>query len=138
MTPKGKPLFGKQPSAKRPPGAVAKLCPSDKRRSERHTTFKNGKIILRDRSVIDCIVRNDSEHGCLVTAIGAESLPDEVMIQLDMLSGHRPARVAWRDQGVAGLEFLGQAKSEASRANDAARERRLRAIREKLLDNTND
>ena len=98
--------FGKRGGPRAQPGALRAPQPSDNRRSERIPGFKNGKILTRRGAGYDCVVRNTSQHGCLVTLIEAEALPETVKVRLDMFSPERPARVVWRDQGVAGLEFL--------------------------------
>lgn len=104
-----KPSFGKRAtkSAKVTPRETAPN-PSDKREQGRAAAFKNAKLILRDQSVVECITRNVSDKGCLVSAVGAENLPDELNIRLSPLSEPLRAKVVWRDKGEAGLEFLKQ------------------------------
>ena len=100
------PLFGKRPGVDTAPGKRKNARPSDKRRADRVIGFKNGKLILPNGPAADCIVRNYSEYGCLITFVGAELLPETLSIRMDLLSPPQPARVVWRDQGVAGLEFV--------------------------------
>jgi len=102
-----KPSFGKRvtKSAKIAPRETIP-DPNDKRELGRAAAFKNAKLILRNNSVIECITRNVSDKGCLISAVGAENLPDEVCIRLSPLSEPLNAKVVWRDKGEAGLEFL--------------------------------
>ena len=107
MPTQGKPSFGKRAAVSdkvTPDKKPAKL--GDKREQERAPVFKNGKIVLSDHSAVECVARNVSEKGCLISAAGAENLPDEVTFHLDAISRPRRAKVIWREQGEAGLEFL--------------------------------
>jgi hypothetical protein len=101
-----KPLFGQGSRGAAPDAATRSLRRAETRRSERLTAFKNGKVILKNGGAQDCIVRNVSADGCMITLIGAENLPDEVSIRVDVLSKPRPAQIVWRDKGVAGVKFL--------------------------------
>ncbi len=107
MSASEKPSFGKRAtkSAKITPRETIPN-PNDKREGGRTAAFKNTKVILRDHSVVECITRNVSEKGCLISAVGAENFPDEVRIRLSPLSEPLRAKVVWRDKGEAGLEFL--------------------------------
>lgn len=98
-----KPLFGKRPT---PPRGGGGANPDDKRRSGRAATFKNAHIVLSDHKKIDCIARNVSAGGCMITVIGAEHLPDRLTIKLDPVSGARAAEIVWRAKGEAGLKFI--------------------------------
>ncbi len=102
-----KPSFGKKAAPARTPSKKAGPAkPGDKRASERKAAYKNCKIILSDRSVVDCIARNVSEKGCLISAAGAENLPEELVIQLDVISAPRRAKIVWVERGEAGIEFV--------------------------------
>lgn len=86
--------------------AAAPRDPREKRASGRRKVYKNSKIILSDRSLVECIARDVSDEGCRISVAGAENLPDEFTIQLDAFSGPRRAKVIWLDQNEAGLVFL--------------------------------
>ncbi len=101
-----KPLFGAGSRKAGPSIAKRPLRRAQTRRAERQRAFKNGKTILEDGSVLDCIVRNYSESGCVIMLIGAENLPEKLNIRVDVLSKPRPAQIVWWDKGVAGLMFL--------------------------------
>jgi PilZ domain len=97
--------FGKRKTASS--GAAPKLTrPTDKRGSDRTAAFKNAKVFIGGHTALDCAVRNLNQEGCMVSLLGAENLPDEVTIRLDPSQPRRRARVAWRDQNDAGLQFL--------------------------------
>ncbi len=80
--------------------------PGEKREMDRAPTFKNAHIVLMDRSTLECVARNVSEKGCMVSAPGAENLPDKLSICLGPGSPAKPAKVIWREDGEAGLKFL--------------------------------
>ncbi len=107
MPTQAKPGFGKRAVASGKVEPKPRLTkPGDKREQDRTPVFKNGKIILSDHSIVECVARNFSEKGCLISAAGAENLPQEVVFQLDAISRPRRAKVIWREQGEVGLEFL--------------------------------
>ncbi|NOX94440.1 MAG: PilZ domain-containing protein [Alphaproteobacteria bacterium] len=97
--------FGKRPAAKgsAPPKPTR---PTDKRQGERTASFKSGQVFIGANKALDCAVRNLSKEGCMISLFGAENLPDDVEISVTLGQPRRKARVTWRDQQDAGLEFL--------------------------------
>ena len=97
--------FGKRSAAKG--SAQTKPArPKDKRQGDRTASFKNGQIFIGANKVLDCAVRNISNEGCMISLFGAENLPDEIKVSVTLGQPRRKARVTWRDQQDAGLEFL--------------------------------
>jgi len=97
--------FGKRSAVKG--SAPPKISrPTDKRQGDRTASFKNGQIFIGANKVLDCAVRNLSGEGCMISLFGAENLPNEIQISLTLGQPRRKARVTWRDQQDAGLEFL--------------------------------
>lgn len=98
--------FGKRKSA----GGLAQpqrlVRPTDKRADERAPAFRKAKLIISGNTELECAVRDVSDHGCMVSLFGAENLPDQVTIKLDPATPRRAARVVWREERDAGLEFL--------------------------------
>ncbi|MHA7871402.1 MAG: PilZ domain-containing protein [Hyphococcus sp.] len=80
--------------------------PTDKRASDRETAFKNAKLYVAGQLELACAVRDLSDKGCMVTLPGAENLPGELVIKLGLAYPRRRARVVWRKNMEAGLEFL--------------------------------
>jgi len=98
--------FGKRKAA---PGAQAPqrlTRPTDKRTDERAPAFRKAKLFISGNTELECAVRDVSDHGCMVSLLGAETLPDQVTIRLDPATPRRTARVVWREGRDAGLEFL--------------------------------
>jgi hypothetical protein len=80
------------------------MTEGERRRSERHRTFKAGKIILhRGTSVIDCTIRNLSPEGASIAVPNAATLPEEFDLQFD--GEMRRCNVAWRRLDRLGVKF---------------------------------
>ena len=105
--------FGRRGNAKNIKPHPKLRDPKDKRSDERRKGFKNGRIILSGDESVSCITYNVSLSGCRISAVGAENFPDELVVQVDFLAKPRKARVAWRIQGEAGLEFLKDGGSDS-------------------------
>lgn len=102
--------FGKRNAAgnvARAPGSLARpKASSDKRAGGRAATYKNARVFIGGGAELDCAVRDVSAKGCMISLLGAENLPQEVTVKLDLISPRRRARVVWREYRDAGLEFL--------------------------------
>lgn len=96
-------VFGKRPSKGGP--ASPPKRPGDKRQGDRSAVFKNAQLLLSDNSTIECIAKNVGPDGCMISVLGAEGLPDEVMIRLDTASPYKPANIIWREKDEAGVHF---------------------------------
>lgn len=96
--------FGKRKTPA--PGQKAPKPPGEKRESVRKTAFKNAQLIFPDEGVQSCIARDISPEGCRISLMGAENLPDDLLIKLDAVTRPKLARIVWREGDEAGLEFL--------------------------------
>ena len=98
--------FGKRNTS--PDGAAPKRLqrPTDKRQGIRAPSFRYAKVYISGNTELECAVRDVSQSGCMVSLLGAENLPDELSVRLDPSQPRRKARVAWRENLEAGLEFL--------------------------------
>lgn len=96
--------FGKRKAPA--PGQKPLNAPGDKRDAVRVSAFKNAQLILSDQAVQSCIARDISEDGCRISLMGAENLPEDLLIKLDAVTRPKLAKIIWRDGDEAGLQFL--------------------------------
>jgi PilZ domain-containing protein len=80
---------------------------SEQRRQLRRRVLKAGKIGFNRGSVIDCTVRNISEHGALLQVASPLGIPDSFELELDGEKILWKCRVIWRKERQIGVEFQG-------------------------------
>ena len=79
---------------------------NERRKFQRHRTLKAAKITFNGRrSVIDCTVRNLSDHGAHLQVANVVGVPERFDLQVNGASW--PAKVIWRASNEIGVEFLG-------------------------------
>ena len=78
---------------------------NERRREHRSRTLRSGKIVFnKRRSVIDCVVRNQSDTGACLQVSNPASVP----AAFDLIDGDgvsRPSQVIWRSETRIGVEF---------------------------------
>ncbi|GGD20118.1 PilZ domain-containing protein [Aureimonas glaciei] len=80
---------------------------SERRVAPRVRTLKRAKILFNNRySTFDCIVRNISSTGALLTIDEAAHLPKVFDISIGDEKMERPARLVYRRGMLAGIRFL--------------------------------
>ncbi|MDE0924257.1 PilZ domain-containing protein [Aurantimonas coralicida] len=80
---------------------------SERRVAPRTRTLKRAKVIFNGGfSTFDCIVRNISATGALLTIDDAAHLPKEFQIRIGEERDERPARLVYRRAMFAGIRFL--------------------------------
>jgi hypothetical protein len=80
---------------------------SERRVAPRMRTLKRAKVIFNGGfSTFDCIVRNISSTGALLTIDEAAHLPKEFQIRIGEERDERPARLVYRRAMFAGIRFL--------------------------------
>ena len=80
------------------------MTETERRRAQRHRTFKAGKIVLHHgTSVIDCTIKNLSPEGAAVAVESAATLPAEFDLEFDGEKRH--CTVAWRRLDRVGVKF---------------------------------
>ncbi|WP_185985060.1 PilZ domain-containing protein [Aureimonas mangrovi] len=102
-------------------GTIAAEEHDERRVSPRLRTLKRARVLFNNRfSTIDCVVRNVSKTGALLTVDTAVHLPKtfEVMITGD--NNLRPAKLVYRRETFAGIHFLDAAPEEDMEALPAA------------------
>ncbi|NDV85476.1 hypothetical protein GTW51_02060 [Aurantimonas aggregata] len=90
-------------------GALPELEPdgSERRVAPRMRTLKRAKIIFNGGfSTFDCILRNISATGALLTIDEAAHLPKEFQIRIGEERDERPAKLVYRRGMFAGIRFL--------------------------------
>ena len=79
---------------------------SERRVAPRMRTLKRAKVIFNNGySTFDCIVRNLSATGALLTIDEAAHLPKEFMIAVGESPDQRPAKLVYRRGLFAGIRF---------------------------------
>lgn len=91
----------------RPAGHHAQLAPIERRKSPRLRVLKKGKLILPNNvSVIDCIIRDQSDMGARLSCEQWSTLPNELQLMFHAIREVRFVRVVWRHDGELGVQFL--------------------------------
>lgn len=93
--------------AARPPVSVetVKPSPADGRIERRRPVYRFARIVLSDRSEVDCIVSDLSVKGARIQLESALALPQAVKLKMVLTGETRRARVAWQRNRAAGLSF---------------------------------
>ena len=77
-----------------------------KDRAAREPLFRNGVLVLGSGQRLSVIIKNLSATGARIDFFVKTELPDEVMLNEPTLKLMTRARVVWRLEGSAGLEFI--------------------------------
>lgn len=91
------------------PAAIAETPTPDRRRIKRLRTLKQGRIIMSDWTVMDCLVRDISDEGARIALGGLVDLPQEFRLLIVSTNMLIPAELEWRRSLLAGLRFTGPA-----------------------------
>jgi len=77
---------------------------TDRRAKQRQRVLKPAKIKLSRGGIIDCMIRDISEHGACLRVASALGIPEFVELIFDDKTLKR-CRVAWRKETQIGVEF---------------------------------
>jgi hypothetical protein len=77
----------------------------DRRRAQRHKTFKAGSIRFDQTSTIDCRVRNLSALGACLEIANQHGIPDDFMLVVESERLNQPCHVIWRTATRMGVSF---------------------------------
>ncbi len=80
---------------------------NEHRNTHRRRTLKEGKIVLSDWKVLDCLIRDLSESGARVELGGLTELPKAFRLLITSSNELIPAEPAWQTGLAAGLHFTG-------------------------------
>lgn len=78
----------------------------NQRQQRRQRALKSGRIIFNKRSsTMDCVVRNLSEEGALLSVEGMQGIPDQFELEIDGGAVKRTCQVVWRQERRLGVRF---------------------------------
>jgi hypothetical protein len=92
-------------------GAAAVNLDKDRRLAERRCevrerTLMAGRIIYNQgKSILDCQIRNFSEHGAKISVATAAKLPNKFKLDIPSRGRCYLADVRWRDRDSMGVQF---------------------------------
>jgi PilZ domain len=85
------------------------IAEENKRVAPRARVLKGAKVVLLNQwSLIDCTVRDLSETGAKLLCADPLTIPNEFRFLLPAENTIREARVAWRRDGMVGIEFTSE------------------------------
>lgn len=90
---------------------------SNKRGSDRRTVYRFARLVLPDRSVVKCIMKDISPGGAKVVIEGAIIMPPKVLLKVDQTGETKRARVAWQTDTEVGLQFIVDSETPQPTAN---------------------
>lgn len=85
------------------------------RRAIRKRTLKEGRIVLSDRSTIDCTIRDLGEGGAKLVFDGLTSLPESFELLIVADNKLMPAQLLWRRGLSVGVAFTGPERPAPTR-----------------------
>lgn len=78
-----------------------------RRTAARRRTLKQGKVVLSNWAVIDCVIRDLSETGARLEFSALTELPNEFRLLIIAANQLVPVELAWRRGLAAGVHFTG-------------------------------
>lgn len=78
---------------------------SERRQIERQRCYLKAQVLADGRTTSDCIARNLSGAGAMISHIEAWRLPDSFKLELTSRGEIIDATVAWRERERMGLVF---------------------------------
>ena len=77
----------------------------ERRKVQRHRTFKAGHINFNRAGSIDCRVRNLSPAGACLEVASQVGIPDQFELWIESDHLHQPCHVIWRTATRMGVAF---------------------------------
>jgi hypothetical protein len=77
----------------------------ERRKVQRHRTFKAGHIAFNRAGTIDCRVHNLSPLGACLEVASQIGIPDDFVLLVENEHLKQPCHVIWRHGGRLGVEF---------------------------------
>lgn len=77
----------------------------DKRSASRQSVFRFARLVLPDRSVVKCVIKDISSTGARVAIEGNFAIPPHVVLKIDQIGQTTEADVIWQDETEIGLHF---------------------------------
>jgi hypothetical protein len=78
----------------------------ERRTTQRIRTFKGGAILFGNAPAVECIVRNLSDKGALLTLDSTYAIPDSFTVLMRPEIRKRNCQVVWRVQDRLGVQFV--------------------------------
>jgi hypothetical protein len=79
----------------------------EERRSEpRRRVLLAGRIVLPGGGIIDCTVRNRSDHGARLAVVSVVGIPDAFTLRIEPAGETLAVKVAWRKAGEIGVRII--------------------------------
>jgi hypothetical protein len=95
------------------PPTISPADDPERRIAPRVKTLKRAKVYFNNmNSTFDCVVRNISSTGALLTLDEAAHLPREFGVRIGETKELRPARLVYRRGMLAGIHFLDAPEQE--------------------------
>ena len=101
---------------------------SEARKLDRARSILGAHIVFNNRnSTVDCQIRNISKSGARLAISNTFTLPEEFDIEVPQKGRTYRARLCWRDEQSAGVEFVLDTTDSSSRADNNSRIAELEA-----------
>ncbi len=91
------------------------MADEEHRSSVRRRTLKGAKVVLRDWSTIDCIVRNQSDTGARLEFSDPVALPEQFELLITVTNTLTPAERVWVRGTAVGIRFTGPERTAPPR-----------------------
>jgi hypothetical protein len=80
---------------------------NERREFSRHQVRKNGKIVFVDQPFfVECIIRNISQDGALLSLLIPVVLPQEVLLWEEKTGRSYECLIRWRRDHMVGVHFI--------------------------------
>src|SRR5262245_55403618 len=90
---------------------------TERRAFPRTQVRKNGKILFMDQPCfVECIIRNISEDGALISMLVSVPLPQEILLWEQRTGALYECEVRWRKDHMVGVHFIDICGRAARRA----------------------
>ena len=89
------------------PASLGETPAPERRRNRRLRTLKQGRIVLSDWTVMDCLIRDISDEGARVALGGLTELPQQFRLLVVSSNLLMPAELEWQRSLLAGVRFTG-------------------------------
>ncbi|HOP20189.1 MAG TPA: PilZ domain-containing protein [Amphiplicatus sp.] len=86
-------------------GPIGSRGSRDKRGAARQSVFRFARLILPDRSIVKCVIKDISSTGARVAIEGNFAIPKHVVLKIDQIGTTKEADVVWQDETEIGLNF---------------------------------
>jgi PilZ domain len=79
----------------------------DMRKTPRRKTLKGGQIVFDNgHSTIECVIRNMSKGGAMLTVTNMWGVPNRFVLKLSADSSKFECRVAWKKSPQVGVQYV--------------------------------